>query len=59
MTVPPYRGYHLSEMFDAMERGELQALYVIGENPLQSEADQTGPATCSSRASSSSSRTSS
>jgi formate dehydrogenase major subunit len=27
-------------MFDAMERGELQALYVIGENPVQSEADQ-------------------
>jgi formate dehydrogenase major subunit len=41
VTVPPYRGYHLSEMFDAMERDELQAIYVIGENPLQSEADQT------------------
>ena len=27
-------------MFDAMERGELQAVYVIGENPVQSEADQ-------------------
>ena len=27
-------------MFEAMERGELRALYVIGENPLQSEADQ-------------------
>ena len=27
-------------MFDAMERGELTALYVIGENPLQSEADR-------------------
>jgi formate dehydrogenase major subunit len=27
-------------MFDAMERNELQALYVIGENPVQSEADQ-------------------
>jgi formate dehydrogenase major subunit len=27
-------------MFDAMERGELRALYVIGENPVQSEADQ-------------------
>ena len=26
-------------MFDAMERGELRALYVIGENPAQSEAD--------------------
>ena len=26
-------------MFDAMERGELRTLYVIGENPAQSEAD--------------------
>ena len=26
-------------MFEAMERGELRALYVIGENPAQSEAD--------------------
>jgi formate dehydrogenase major subunit len=32
-------GWHLSEMFDAMERGELRTLYIIGENPLQSEAD--------------------
>ena len=40
VTVPPKRGLHLSGMFDAMERGELQALYVIGENPVQSEADQ-------------------
>ncbi len=38
--IPPKRGWHLSGMFDAMERGELQALYVIGENPVQSEADQ-------------------
>ena len=27
------------EMFEAMERGELRALFVIGENPAQSEAD--------------------
>jgi predicted molibdopterin-dependent oxidoreductase YjgC len=39
-TVPPERGWHLSGMFDAMERGELRALYVIGENPARSEADQ-------------------
>ena len=26
-------------MFDAMERGEFTALYVIGENPIASEAD--------------------
>jgi formate dehydrogenase major subunit len=39
-TIPPKRGWHLSGMFDAMERGDLKALYVIGENPAQSEADQ-------------------
>jgi formate dehydrogenase major subunit len=38
--IPPKQGWHLSEMFEAMERGELRALYVLGENPLQSEADQ-------------------
>ena len=38
-TVPPKRGWHLSQMFDAMDRGELRALYVLGENPAQSEAD--------------------
>ena len=27
-------------MFDAMERGDLTAVYVIGENPVHSEADQ-------------------
>ena len=41
MAVPPKRGWHLSGMFDAMERGDLTAVYVIGENPVQSEADQT------------------
>ena len=40
VPVPPKRGWHLSAMFDAMERGELKAVYVIGENPIQSEADQ-------------------
>jgi predicted molibdopterin-dependent oxidoreductase YjgC len=37
--VPPDPGWHVTEMFDAMERGELRAMYVIGENPAQSEAD--------------------
>jgi formate dehydrogenase major subunit len=40
-TIPPQRGWHLSQMFEAMERGELSTLYVIGENPAQSEADTT------------------
>jgi formate dehydrogenase major subunit len=38
--IPPKRGWHLSEMFEAMEHGTLRAVYVIGENPAQSEADQ-------------------
>jgi len=39
--IPPKRGYHLSQMLEAMERGELRAAYVVGENPARSEADQT------------------
>jgi formate dehydrogenase major subunit len=35
----PTRGWHLTGMFDAMERGELTAVYCIGENPASSEAD--------------------
>ena len=38
--LPAKRGWHLSGMFEAMDRGDLGALYVIGENPLQSEADR-------------------
>jgi len=37
--IPPKYGWHLTAMFEAMERGELRALYVIGENPAASEAD--------------------
>jgi predicted molibdopterin-dependent oxidoreductase YjgC len=40
VTIPRKKGWHLSGMFNAMERGELKALYVIGENPANSEADQ-------------------
>ena len=40
-TIPPKNGWHLTEMFEAMGRGELTALHVIGENPAQSEADST------------------
>ena len=38
-AVPPRYGKDLSAMFKAMESGELTTLYVIGENPAQSEAD--------------------
>jgi formate dehydrogenase major subunit len=40
-TIPPRRGWHLSQMFEAMEHGALRTVYVIGENPAQSEADMT------------------
>ena len=40
-SIPPKRGYHLSQMFEAMEHGELKAVYIVGENPARSEADQT------------------
>ena len=38
-SVPPQPGWHLSEMFEAMEDGGLRSLYVVGENPADSEAD--------------------
>ena len=38
-SIPAHHGWHLTAMFEAMERRELRALYVIGENPAQSEAD--------------------
>jgi predicted molibdopterin-dependent oxidoreductase YjgC len=37
--LPAERGMHLSQMFDAMEHGTLKTVYVLGENPMQSEAD--------------------
>ena len=38
---PVTKGWHLSEMFEAMDRGDLRAIYIVGENPARSEADQT------------------
>jgi predicted molibdopterin-dependent oxidoreductase YjgC len=38
--LPAEPGLNLTGMFDAMTRGELDTLYVVGENPAQSEADQ-------------------
>ncbi len=40
VAVPRGPGWHLAQMFDAIERTELRALYVLGENPAQSEADK-------------------
>ena len=39
--IPAEPGLHLSGMFEAMEHGTLKAVYVVGENPAQSEADKT------------------
>ena len=39
VTVPSENGWHLTQMFEAMERGDLRSVFVIGENPAQSEAD--------------------
>jgi predicted molibdopterin-dependent oxidoreductase YjgC len=33
-------GWTLTQMFEAMEEGHMTGLFVIGENPAQSEADQ-------------------
>jgi len=37
--IMPRYGWHLTEMFHAMEEGALTAVYCIGENPVSSEAD--------------------
>lgn len=36
VTVPEARGHTLLEMIDAAGRGEIKALYLVGENPLRS-----------------------
>ncbi|GHF75782.1 molybdopterin oxidoreductase family protein [Streptomyces thermodiastaticus] len=37
--LAPHYGLNLTEMFEAMEDGTLRAVYCVGENPAQSEAD--------------------
>lgn len=37
--IPPKKGWNLSEMLHAMDTGELDTLYVLGENPVSSEPD--------------------
>ena len=39
VPLQPDYGYTITQMFEAMDSGELTGLYVIGENPAQSEAD--------------------
>jgi predicted molibdopterin-dependent oxidoreductase YjgC len=38
--IQSQRGWHLSDMFEAMDHGHLTTLYVLGENPADSEADR-------------------
>jgi predicted molibdopterin-dependent oxidoreductase YjgC len=38
-AIPPQKGLHLSQMFEAMERRDVRAVYVVGENPAETEAD--------------------
>ena len=37
--IPPKAGRHISLMHESMDEGTLRCLYVLGENPIQSEAD--------------------
>jgi predicted molibdopterin-dependent oxidoreductase YjgC len=37
--IQPRHGWNLTQMFHAMDHGDLTSLYVIGENPAQSDAD--------------------
>lgn len=39
LPIPPTPGRHQSAMFEAMDRGEMRGMYVIGENPVASEAN--------------------
>ena len=39
VKIQPRHGWNLTEMLQAMGRGELTSLFVIGENPAQSDAD--------------------
>ena len=40
VTLEPTYGRNVTQMFEGMEHGEITALYAIGENPAQAEADQ-------------------
>jgi len=40
VPLPEKVGKNQAEMMDAVERGEIRCMYVIGENPAQSNADE-------------------
>jgi len=37
--LPTERGLYLTELWDAIDSGDVRALYIVGENPAVSEAD--------------------
>ena len=39
--LPTERGLYLTELWEAVERGDVRALYIVGENPAVSEANFT------------------
>lgn len=39
VTLPARYGWNLTQMLHAMEHGDLAGLFVVGENPAQSDAD--------------------
>ncbi len=39
ISIQPQHGWNLTEMLAAMGRGDMTSLFVIGENPAQSDAD--------------------
>ena len=41
VTLPTSEGLTVSEMMEAMDEGHVTSLYVVGENPAQSDADTT------------------
>jgi predicted molibdopterin-dependent oxidoreductase YjgC len=41
VTIQDSIGLNLTEMFEAMEHGDMRAVYAIGENPASSEADKS------------------
>ena len=44
VPLPAKYGLTLSEMMEAMDEGHLTSVYIIGENPVQSDADTTAVA---------------
>jgi formate dehydrogenase major subunit len=39
VELPRRYGLHMTEMFEAIDRGEMTTMFVLGENPIQSDAD--------------------